>query len=120
PTNDGRWVDTDRQALGYTPINEKHWVFANTGLPPGKSFGESDHLVGYECDGQPPRRPSGYPPFELLAQSSTLDGTWQDGKNEGKAAIVCYDPTPAASDRRGVVFNCGTTDWTRVLMDSSA
>jgi hypothetical protein len=35
----------------YTVHRPDHWVFAETGLGPGREFGRTDAIVAYECDG---------------------------------------------------------------------
>jgi hypothetical protein len=105
------WVKRERAPLGYAVQRADHWVFAGTGLRNGQTFGAEDHLVGYEADGVPPVANG----FEVLASTPRLDG-WEMG---GAGALGLYRPE-ADNAKQGAVFNCGTTDWARVLIDPRA
>jgi hypothetical protein len=108
----GGWIKRKRDPIGFTVQQENHWVFAGTGLKDGEVFGAEDHLVGYEVDGVPPI-PNG---FNTLANTRQLDG-WEIG---GIGALGIHQPELGAGSKQGLVFNCGTTDWARVLIDPNA
>ncbi|GGD60838.1 N,N-dimethylformamidase beta subunit family domain-containing protein [Caballeronia grimmiae] len=108
----GGWIKREREAIGYTVRDANHWVFGGTGLRNGQSFGAVDRLVGYEVDGVPPA-PNG---FVTLADTVRLEG-WDMG---GIGAMGVYRPNRDGSVKQGLVFNGGTTDWARVLMDKHA
>lgn len=110
-----RWVKCERQAIGFTVKRPDHWVFAGTQLQQGESFGAEDRLVGYEADGIPPDWPDDA--IERLAVTERLTG-WEMG---GAGAIGLFRPLLRDGRRSaGEVFNVGTTDWARVLTDSTA
>jgi hypothetical protein len=52
----------------------------------------------------------------MLADSTKLVG-WDVG---GAAAMGVFKPDLGDGANPGQVFNCGTTDWPRVLMDENA
>jgi hypothetical protein len=108
--NGNRWINTSRAPIGYSVQQASHWVFAGTGLGNDETFGDSDRLVGYEADGVPIPGNG----FNVLAKSPRL-AAWDVG---GTAALGIYGTETSA--RTKLVFNCGTTDWARVLNDSSA
>jgi hypothetical protein len=108
----GGWIQIRRKPIGYTVRQANHWVFAGTDLEDGQTFGAQDHLVGYEADGTPAIDNG----FETLAVSSPLVG-WDMG---GTAAMGMFQPKSVGGHTGGQVFNCGTTDWSRVLMDPEA
>jgi hypothetical protein len=116
----GTWTKMERPSVGYTIQDTKaaqSWVFAGTNLRSGQTFGDyyDDYLVGYECDGLPPA-PNAH--FQILAKSPSLKQA--DGWDQnGQAAIVLRDPSTGRY-KAGNVFNCGTTDWARVLTDTRA
>jgi hypothetical protein len=106
-----RWVECEREPVGFTVREADHWVFTDTGLTNGETFGAEDRLAGYEVDGVP-HVPNG---FRLLASTPRLEG-WEVG---GAGALGLFRP-PGGGSGQGRVFNCGTTDWARVLMDPNA
>ncbi|MDR5739122.1 MULTISPECIES: N,N-dimethylformamidase beta subunit family domain-containing protein [unclassified Caballeronia] len=108
----GGWIKREREAIGFTVRNADHWVFAGTGLRNGQTFGAVDRLVGYEVDGVPPKSNG----FVTLADTVRLEG-WDIG---GMGAMGVYRPPGNGSAKQGLVFNGGTTDWARVLMDKHA
>jgi hypothetical protein len=108
--NGDRWVNMRRAPTGYSVQQASHWVFTGTGLSNDETFGDSDRLVGYEADGVPTSGNG----FNVLAKSPRLTG-WDVG---GTAALGIYGTE--TSSRTKLVFNCGTTDWARILNDSSA
>ncbi|KIG09905.1 N,N-dimethylformamidase beta subunit family domain-containing protein [Caballeronia concitans] len=108
----GGWIKREREAIGFTVRDADHWVFAGTGLRNGQTFGAVDRLVGYEVDGVPPT-PNG---FVTLADTVRLTG-WDMG---GMGAMGVFQPDRNGSEKQGLVFNGGTTDWARVLMDKHA
>jgi hypothetical protein len=107
-----KWVKPEREPIGYTVRLADHWVFAGTHVKDAQTFGAEDRLVGYEADGVPPT-PNG---FVMLADSTKLVG-WDVG---GAAAMGVFKPDLGDGANSGQVFNCGTTDWPRVLMDENA
>jgi hypothetical protein len=110
-----RWVKREREAIGFTVRRPEHWVFAGTELRKDETFGAEDRLVGYEVDGVPPGQP--HDGFETLAVTKKLTG-WEMG---GAGAIGTFRLQMQGGRRSsGEVFNVGTTDWPRVLMDSTA
>lgn len=106
------WVERGRDPIGFTVQQAHHWVFTGTGLKDGQTFGAEDYLAGYEVDGVP-RVPNG---FETLASTPPLRG-WEVG---GTGALGIYQPRLSSIPTRGLVFNCGTTDWARILSDFNA
>lgn len=106
------WINTDRLPIGFVVQDASHWIFAGTGLTNGQTFGATDHLVGYEADGVPAQ--AGF--FNVLAKSQRLTG-WDMG---GTAALGIFGVESGTMPKSRLVFNCGTTDWARVLMDPSA
>jgi hypothetical protein len=108
----GGWIQTRRKPIGYTVKRANHWVFAGTDLQDGQTFGAQDFLVGYEADGIPAIDNG----FETLATSAPLVG-WDMG---GAAALGVFRPKLGSGPNGGYVFNCGTTDWARVLIDPNA
>ncbi|MFM0195449.1 hypothetical protein PQQ65_20315 [Paraburkholderia strydomiana] len=110
-----RWVKCERRAVGFTVKRPEHWIFAGTQLQKDDTFGAEDRLVGYEADGIPPEWSGDA--FETLATTDPLAG-WEMG---GAGAIGIFRPLLRDGRRSvGEVFNVGTTDWARALMDSSA
>lgn len=107
-----KWVKLEREPIGFTVQRADHWVFAGTGVKDGQTFGADDRLIGYEADGVP-QTPNG---FMTLANSARLAG-WDGG---GAAAMGVFKPDLGDGSHQGQVFNCGTTDWPRVLLDSGA
>ncbi|WP_277182960.1 N,N-dimethylformamidase beta subunit family domain-containing protein [Caballeronia sp. BR00000012568055] len=104
----GGWIRRDREAIGFTVRQAEHWVFSGTSLRDGQTFGAKDRLVGYEVDGVPPVSNG----FVTLADTVRLEG-WDIG---GAGAMGVYQPHADG----GLVFNGGTTDWARVLIDPNA
>ncbi|MBT2792969.1 N,N-dimethylformamidase beta subunit family domain-containing protein [Paraburkholderia strydomiana] len=110
-----RWVKCERRAVGFTVKRPEHWIFAGTQLQKDDTFGAEDRLVGYEADGIPPEWNDDA--FETLAITDPLAG-WEMG---GAGAIGIFRPLLRDGRRSvGEVFNVGTTDWARALMDSAA
>ena len=107
---DGTWRNTTRDPIGYSVQQANHWVFTGTGLQNNQTFGDTDRLVGYEADGVPIPGNG----FNVLAKSPRLAG-WDVG---GVGVMGIFGTETAKKE--GLVFNCGTTDWARVLLDSSA
>lgn len=107
-----KWVKTGREPIGFTVQRADHWVFAGANVKDGQTFGAEDHLVGYEADGVP-SIPNG---FVTLANTSRLTG-WEVG---GTGAMGVFKPDLGSGANQGTVFNCGTTDWPRILGDSGA
>jgi hypothetical protein len=110
-----RWVKCERQAIGFRVQQPEHWVLAGTRLKKDETFGAEDRIVGYEVDGIPPDWPRGT--FETIAVTSRLTG-WEMG---GAGAIGIFRPLLRDGRRSaGEVFNVGTTDWARALIDTNA
>jgi hypothetical protein len=107
-----KWVKTGREPIGFTVQRADHWAFAGTHLEDGQTFGAEDHLVGYEADGVPTNSNG----FMTLANTSKLEG-WEVG---GAGAMGLFKPDLGGALHQGMVFNCGTTDWPRILGDSGA
>lgn len=121
--NAGGWWDGTRDAVGYTVQHADHWVYAGTGLANGQTFGASDSLVGYECDGAAFTRDSqgnaivkgndGTPMNFTILGVGTLSSSWEDKpirENSG-----AYAATMGLYTSNGTVFTCATVDWARVL-----
>jgi hypothetical protein len=110
------WVECGREPIGFTVSQADHWVFNGTGLKNGQQFGAEDRLAGYEVDGVPPVANG----FETLAATPRLHG-WEIA---GAGALGLFQPSPQSASgsdpMQGWVFNCGTTDWARVLMNPNA
>lgn len=111
------WVDCGREPYGYIVKDSSHWVFAGTGLTNETNFGKGDYLVGYEADGL---RPDPNNPFKVLAVSDLLVGFQDPGASERRAAFGLFGTDGALPEKRGLVFNAGTTDWARVLTTGEA
>jgi hypothetical protein len=108
----GGWIQRKRGPTGFKVEQERHWVFAGTGLKNGQTFGAEDRLAGYEVDGVPPISNG----FNTLARTPQLVG-WDIG---GVGALGVFQPESSGNAKQGLVFNCGTTDWARVLIDPDA
>jgi hypothetical protein len=108
--------------VGYRVQHADHWVYEQTGLRDGESFGDGDdqHLVGYECDGADfdrsdlvnggrvrPTGNDGTPlDFVILGIGDLSRAGW--GLGNGAATMgVRVD--------NGTVFTASTTDWARVV-----
>lgn len=115
----GQWNGPRPSGGGYTVRRAQHWIFADTGLADGATFGEPEAVVGYEADGAAfTDGPTGLPvptgedgtplDFEILATAS-LDG-WE-GAEHGVLSIA----TLGLYARRSIVFTAATVDWARVL-----
>jgi hypothetical protein len=108
----GGWIRRERPAVGFRVEDASHWAFAGTQLENGDVFGAADRLVGYEVDGMPPK-PNG---FHALGTTTVLNG-WDVG---GRGAFGLLERSIESGVQPGIVFNAGTTDWARVLMDTHA
>jgi hypothetical protein len=108
----GDWTNTTRNATGFIVQQANHWVFNGCGLSNNQTFGANDRLVGYEADGIPTTSNG----FKVLAKSPQLTG-WDVG---GVGAMGIFGTESTTGDQLALVFNCGTTDWARVLMDPNA
>ncbi|MCX7088065.1 MAG: hypothetical protein NTV00_08445 [Methylococcales bacterium] len=102
----------------YTVTNANHWLFNNTGLTNGASFGKNAAIVGYETDGAL---------YSINAKGqykvSGTDGTptnttilgIADAKlcnincPNGHATMVLSEPFP--NNNGGLVFNASTVGW---------
>jgi hypothetical protein len=100
----------------YTVRRADHWVFEDTGLKDGDTFGGANTIVGYETDGclyeerdgRPcPTGADGTPlDFEILCQAPASVRTG----HHGCATMGFYQ-------HKGAFFNAGTTDWSHGLSD---
>ena len=85
----------------YTVADAGHWVFANTGLANGDTFGLYDNgalsVVGGETDSLAPDSPSN---LQVLASIPVADGG-------NLSTIGLFSPAANA----GTVFTVGTIDW---------
>jgi hypothetical protein len=111
--------------VGYRVQHAGHWVYEGTGLRDGDTFGEDQHLAGYECDGAEfdrrdleagrPARPTGRDgtptTFVILAVADLSVAGWGLGN---RAA------TMGAYRDGGTVFTASTTDWPRVVASGRA
>lgn len=109
----------------YTVHQPDHWIYEGTNLKRGDSFGATDTIVGYECDGceiewreglpYPTHRDGTPETFQILgsapAQWHPDDCQWYDlweNGRKGNAVMGVYT-------RGGTVFTCGSTDWAHGL-----
>ena len=128
--NAGGWWGSQRQVLGYTIQSPEHWVFAETGLADGATFGAVvPPIVGYECDGArlagdgtPPWQPAysdGTPRslavlgVALLTQAGTGDFGWSQELREDPSGPRAA--TMGVWANNGVVFSGATCEWPRVV-----
>jgi hypothetical protein len=128
--NGGGWWGSQRQVVGYTIQFPDHWVFAETGLADGTTFGAVvPPIVGYECDGArlagdgtPPWQPSftdttpgsfAVLGVGLLTQAGNGAFGWsqelREDENGPRAA------TMGVWANNGVVFTAATCEWPRVV-----
>jgi hypothetical protein len=108
-----KWAATKREKLGFKVVSEGHKIFNATGLENNDTFGSSEALVGYECDGKE------YAEVLVLGQA-TLGAGWNDGSGN-TAAMVEYPVVIYQGEEpivKSTVLNFGTTDWARVLVSS--
>jgi hypothetical protein len=114
----GRW-DGEREAVGYTVQHSDHWIYTGTGLSDGDIFGDTEHLVGYECDGalsvessqgfKEPTGADGTPLNFVILGIGKLTSGWEDlPGGDSTATIGLYT-------NNGIAFTAATTDWARVL-----
>lgn len=102
-----------------------HWLFENTGLKQGDTFGGKDTIVGYECDGceltvqdglpVPTFRdgtPASFQPLATcIARWHPDDCEWYERWEKGRtgnAVLGIYS-------NGGTVITMGTTDWSHGL-----
>lgn len=116
--------------VGFRAQHTDHWVYADTGLGDGDTFGASPEecLVGYECDGAhfdrenhadgAPVHPSGCdgtpPGFTILGVGDTRASGWGMGNAAATMGVL-----ECGGSGGGTVFSAGTTDWPRVLCQGS-
>ena len=107
-----------------------HWVFQGTGLNRGDSFGGTDTIVGYECDGceflledglPVPTHQDGTPDgFTILSTAPVRwhpdDCEWYQGWERGRTGAA----TMGIYTRGGTVFTAATTDWSHGLRGNDA
>jgi hypothetical protein len=100
----------------YTVRRADHWVFEETGLKNGDSFGGEHTIVGYETDGCLYEEREGRP------YPTGADGTPRD------LEILCQAPASVRTGHQGCAtmgfyqhegafFNAGTTDWSHGFDD---
>lgn len=80
----------------WTCVNEKHWLFAGTGMKNGDSI---KGLVGWEHHGDPAKLPG----LEILARGPVFSG--------GKPQNVEYTSTLYPAPKGNLVFNAATIWW---------
>ena len=101
----GKWRGP-RPATGFRIRDSGHWLVAGCFAAPQASFGASERIAGYECDGAEAGDDA------VVAEASLLGWDVSDGTGEltanANAAIV-------VREGRGVIVHAGTTDWPRLL-----
>ena len=114
----------------FTVHRPDHWMFADTNLKPGDSFGGQHTVVGYECDGcelqwkdgipSPTHRDGTPKSFEVLAtcqaQWAPDDCEWYAQWEQGRVGAACL----GIRTDGGTVFTCGSTDWAHGLRGGDA
>jgi hypothetical protein len=119
----GQWWGK-REAVGYTVQHADHWIFEDTGLRDGDTFGAEHALVGYECDGAAisarpdesgfaiPRHDDGTPETFIILGTGRLGPEWAQDPEDFPGGRTA---TMGMYANNGVVFTAATTDWARVL-----
>jgi hypothetical protein len=121
----GGWWSGEREAVGYTVQNVRHWIYDGTDLKDGDVFGGAPEqaLVGYECDGLPlcrvrdnhghlvPDPARGTPETFQILGTAPLSSKWEYRETENATAVM------GMYTRGGTVFTAATTDWARVLRE---
>jgi hypothetical protein len=115
----GHWNGPRPSNGGYTVARARHWVFADTGLGDGDTFGEREAVVGYEADGAAftggpggvpiPTGQDGTPLDFVILATASLAG-WE-GAMRGPLSAA----TMGLYAHRGIVFTAASVDWPRVL-----
>lgn len=123
--NGGGWWRGEREPLGFTVQHAGHWIYNGTDLRDGDTFGAADRLIGYECDGAAvvrspdglilPDCSDGTPRDFVVLGDAQLGPGWQDRPRGTEASATMGLHTPG-----GIVFTCGTTDWSRLLATGNA
>ena len=111
----------------FTVHRPEHWIYGGTGVRRGDSFGGSQTIAGYECDGCelvwrdglpfPTHRDGTPASFQVLGTAPARwhpddcewYPQWEKGRN-GHAVMGVYTNTAG-----GTVFTAGTTDWAHGL-----
>ena len=84
----------------WTCVNDRHWLFAGTGMKDGDSI---PGLVGWEHHGEPdPERPD----LSVVAAGPI----WSGGTREGR-----YEAVTFSGPKQNVVFNASTIFWAQAL-----
>jgi hypothetical protein len=112
----------NRPSVGFTVQHAEQWPFEGVeeiALAPGAAIGQTDAIVGYECDGAPCNA-SGPPP---IGPTFTNPG---DGTPRGfmilgladtssfNAPLGNHTSTMGMYTQSGTIFTGATTDWPRV------
>ena len=104
----GKWIG-ERPAIGYTVADAEHWVFQGCGFTRGSTFGATQRLIGYECDGVDDENRDA-----AASEIARAELQWNvaDGSGEvfpgGHASFV-------VRSGGGTVVHAGTVDWPRLL-----
>jgi len=123
----GQFMDGSGEYQVHRP---DHWIFQDTGLKKGDSFGGTDTIVGYECDGCEFRLEDGLPVpthrdgtpdgFIILSTAPARwhpdDCEWYPGWERGRTGAA----TMGLYTRGGTVFTAATTDWSHGLRGNDA
>lgn len=104
----GRWRG-ERPASAYRLRAPQHWAFDGVPVRDG-TFGASQHLLGYECDGAGDQTPDD---FTVLADAGVHDWDASDGFGEvhGRGCATMG----LRRNARAFLFTASTTDWARAL-----
>lgn len=98
---------------GFEAFHTDHWVFENTGLREGDTFGREDAIVGYEVDGAPIRWDGGMPTIDPAGGTSErfvvlgYAPAWNDLRQDSSGVALAV----IAEDGDSFVFNGGTLGW---------
>ena len=109
----------------FTVHRPEHWLFADTGVKRGDTFGGKDTIVGYECDGceftmrdglpVPTHRDGTPQSFVILgscpARWAPDDCEWYEKWEKGRTGAAIL----GTYTRGGTVVTTGTTDWSHGL-----
>lgn len=107
----GGWWQGARPPAGLTVTDAAHWIFADTGLRDGDTFGADDRLAGYECDGFDATATA---PGAVELARADLGAQWGDPQTNGevfaggRASLTIAQPG-------GTVLSAGTVDWPRLM-----
>jgi hypothetical protein len=109
----------------FTVHRPEHWLFENTGVKHGDTFGGKDTIVGYECDGCELTMKDGLPvptfrdgtpsSFQVLgtcvARWHPDDCEWYERWEKGRTGNAVL----GVYTNGGTVVTTGTTDWSHGL-----